>query len=490
MDLITKQCKEKNKLALQVTMVCFVYMQLAMLILAFTCHFEPKRIVQSLSVTAGIITLVMSYSKYKEQELFMKIDLITYTIVYAMILFCGDSLDAYIYILPAFFLTIVYGNKRYVKWGSISVIIINLLDIVQYLNTFGVSGEGNDVFFIRIIILLIALYSSTKAVKLTQQFHKEEIGLIEEKSREQRETMLSNMELASEVTKYFEDSNKQIVELNRSINISSNSIEEIAASCESTAEAIQKQNAMTYEIEENVKRADEEIKEILQSSRKSKELIVSGAELIAHLKENTEDVKTTSNAAKKSFKNLVEQINKVEEITDTILNISSQTNLLALNASIEAARAGEYGKGFSVVAEEIRKLSDETKTATSRITDIMTTLMQDANVASESIKKSVDSVEKQNELMDVTGERFVGIGAEMERLHRAIGNMGNNMQGIVVSTEEIASNISQLSATTEEVAASSQNGIEHGENSKKAVEEVNAILSKIYQVSKRLEQID
>lgn len=488
MDLLKEQCREKNKVAIRVIMVCFIYMLVAMSLLAVKLNFEPRNIVQIAMVVAAIIVVIATYIKAKEEEIFMKVALIAYIIVYATVLWCGDALYSYVYILPAIFLVIMYMNIRYVMWGNIAIIIINMIDIAQTVVTYDLTTSEGEELVVRTIILIACMYTSMRIVKLLKRFNEQEIEMIQKESEKQKELTDTNIRLAAEIARYFEESAKNIQALNESIEISSTSVEEIASSCESTAQAIQKQNEMTYDIEKSVKNTNTAISSILENSEVGKGMIEEGIFLIGELKEKTNVVKANSDTVHQAAQNLADCISKVEAIIATILNISSQTNLLALNASIEAARAGEYGKGFSVVAEEIRQLSDETKVATNQITEIITGLMEEANIVTENVRKSVKSVEGQNELMEVAEERFVGIGDEIERLHSSIEGMSQSIHSIVISTEEITNNISKLSAVSEEVAAASQNGIEYGEGSKKSVKEVTVILENIYEVAKKLEQ--
>lgn len=113
-----------------------------------------------------------------------------------------------------------------------------------------------------------------------------------------------------------------------------------------------------------------------------------------------------SNVTVSVIQSLTAKVEEVKSFVESIINISNQTNLLALNASIEAARAGEAGKGFAVVADEIRQLSEQTKDASANITEIINKLNEDTRRANESIENSVSSVEKQNELIDDTRDKF------------------------------------------------------------------------------------
>ena len=181
-------------------------------------------------------------------------------------------------------------------------------------------------------------------------------------------------------------------------------------------------------------------------------------------------------------------VGQVTSLTDEILNISSQTNLLALNASIEAARAGEAGKGFAVVAEEIRQLSEQTKEASNNITEIINKLNDDTKRANDSITNSVASVEKQNELIENTREKFGKVGEEVEALTTNINEAEASIKKILDATGIISDNITQLSATGEEVAASSTEGLRTADSTVEDMKNCRKILEDIYMLAQDLRE--
>ncbi|MEK4028156.1 globin-coupled sensor protein [Pseudobacillus sp. FSL P4-0506] len=148
----------------------------------------------------------------------------------------------------------------------------------------------------------------------------------------------------------------------------------------------------------------------------------------------------------------------ITEVITIVGNIAGQTNLLALNASIEAARAGEYGKGFAVVAEEIRKLSDQTKTSTTNVSDhIMKTnsligqMSQSVDKVNELVVKGMDSMGKTdedfNELLELianTKEQNHRIEGEMAQLNRIVDEIEH-------ASQEVANSAVALSDSTEDL---------------------------------------
>ncbi|MEW8956217.1 methyl-accepting chemotaxis protein [Clostridium sp.] len=193
----------------------------------------------------------------------------------------------------------------------------------------------------------------------------------------------------------------------------------------------------------------------------SDKAINTGISTMDNLDESLKTLKETFNISNKSVKDLVGKLESVNIITDSISKIASQTNLLALNAAIEAARAGEAGRGFSVVAGEVRKLAENSKAAVENITKILNEIKVDILNASSAINSGTNSLDTQGVAIYDAKNSFSEIKnciteANTE-IEECISNLSvtSNKKNSVISNIKNISNISEENHEfTEEISAS------------------------------------
>lgn len=181
-----------------------------------------------------------------------------------------------------------------------------------------------------------------------------------------------------------------------------------------------------------------------------------GFELIDHLVEITAENSKSISVINGVIVETNESAQEIEKASEMIGNIADQTNLLALNAAIEAARAGESGRGFSVVANEIRVLAEDSNRFTTIIENVIKELTEKTELAVSTIKDVENMATLQSKSVDTTSNKFAGIAKEIEQMQdiiRTVTSLGVEMEQ---NKNETMNNIENLSAISEETAAGTE----------------------------------
>lgn len=196
--------------------------------------------------------------------------------------------------------------------------------------------------------------------------------------------------------------------------------------------------------------------EVNNSSNNVYELIDVGLEVI---KDMTEKTKKSGQVTSEIFESISEtntSSGKIGQASEMIASIAEQTNLLALNAAIEAARAGEAGKGFAVVADEIRKLAEQSTASTKEIDKVVNELLVNSSGAVEKMEEVRVIVEKQIESVTETEKKYNEISKAVNTTVDAVEKMSHSGEAMEAGKTSILEIIESLSAMAEENGASSQ----------------------------------
>jgi methyl-accepting chemotaxis protein len=270
-------------------------------------------------------------------------------------------------------------------------------------------------------------------------------------------TMIDNLK---EMVRQLKDSADQV----------SSAASEIASSSEHMSKGARDQSEQVTQVSASV---EQMAATILQSSRnageangasqRASDTANSGGQVVTETIQGMQRIADVVKQSSESIGALAKSADQIGEIISVIDDIADQTNLLALNAAIEAARAGEQGRGFAVVADEVRKLAERTGRATREITDMIKGIQHDTSEAVKSMESGIGEVDRGRELADKAGNSLTEIVAMSGKVVSMIQQIAGATEEQSVAAEQIAKIVEHISAVTKETAAGAEQSAQAAE---------------------------
>lgn len=219
--------------------------------------------------------------------------------------------------------------------------------------------------------------------------------------------------------------------------------------------------------------------ELSEHSSHVQKLTVSGKSLMVQSTKQMATINEIVLDSVKKVENLNEQSAEISKLVSVIDDISNQTNLLALNAAIEAARAGEHGKGFAVVADEVRKLAEQVQFSVTDIATIVQRIQGETGNVTSALQTGYEEVRRGTTQLDETNETF-------EKISDAVGDMIVNISTITTNLNQLAQNSETINASIDDMASISQESAAGVEQTTATVEETAATMDEIARSANQL----
>ena len=186
------------------------------------------------------------------------------------------------------------------------------------------------------------------------------------------------------------------------------------------------------------------VQSAVEAAASSKEASVIGRQSLAAAIEDMRRINEQTSIAMGQIESLDTRVQKIQAVTETIGTIARQTNLLALNAAVEAARAGEQGRGFAVVADEVRKLASMTSESTREVTKIVAEILEETQLVVSHMRDLSSEVDRGTEDVQAVGSQLGGITEQAISLEQNISAFSDNNQHSLEQVNHVATAVSEV----------------------------------------------
>ena len=311
----------------------------------------------------------------------------------------------------------------------------------------------------------------------------DELGTMAQAMQEMNEKVRALMRNVAQTAEYLAASSEELTSsAEQAADVSQSiaeSIVKVAGACSEQFDDVQTANEHTKKLTQNMQDFEGHLEETGQQVQKTSNVATEGRQGVATAVTGMQSIETNVSHIAELIEGLGENSKQIGEIVDTIAGIAEQTNLLALNAAIEAARAGEHGRGFAVVADEVRKLAEQSQEAASEISERIGRIQSSTQEAVDAMHQGLSEVMDGTKIVQGAGTSFDGIAS-------MVGKAAAASQAMQSSVERLTQSIGRIDAAVEEINTKSRSVADEAQTVSAATEEETASMHEIADASRKL----
>ncbi|WP_394581115.1 methyl-accepting chemotaxis protein [Cytobacillus firmus] len=322
---------------------------------------------------------------------------------------------------------------------------------------------------------------------------KDEIGRLAEAvntmSHNLRTTIQQVYEVSQTVSGQSEELSQSAEEVKAGSQQVASTMQELASGSEAQATHASNLSAFMETFTDNMQEASSSGEAVFESSKKVMDMTAKGSRLMEASIQQMGIIDQIVQDGVGKMKSLDAQSQEISKLVSVIKDIADQTNLLALNAAIEAARAGEQGRGFAVVADEVRKLAEEVTVSVTDITGIVSSIQTESANVAESLQGGYEEVEKGTSQIKTTGQTFTEISTAIKDMADSIQSITEKMETMAGKSQQMGASIEEIASVSEEAAAGIEQTSASSQQTSSSMEEVSRSSEELSQMAEELNKL-